>query len=161
MDLFSLEDTLNAQANVRLRSAYLFFSMSLDAERKGFKGVANWFSAQHSKEMTDARRLMNHINSIGAKVYMYKINEVSSQWNSLLSMFTDKLHHDEKLFELLAYTLMVATETKHEESVAFIKSLLCEQNKKIEISKQIVECVAQGNDDEALQFLNKLLNEKV
>ena len=161
MDLFSLEDTLNAQTNVRLCSAYLYFSMSVDAERKGFNGVANWFSAQCSKEMRDVRRLMNHINAIGAKVSLYKIDEVPSQWNSLLSMLDDKLRRDEKIFELLAYALMVAVETVKDDSVGFIKVLQCEQSKKIKITKQLIECLKEAEDDRLVQrLIDEQLNEK-
>ena len=37
---------MNAQINAELWSAYLYLSMSMDAEAKGLKGVANWFYVQ-------------------------------------------------------------------------------------------------------------------
>ena len=36
-----LHDALNAQINAELWSAYLYLSMSMDAENKGLKGAAN------------------------------------------------------------------------------------------------------------------------
>ena len=41
-----LHDALNEQINAELWSAYLYLSMSMDAEAKGLKGVANWFYVQ-------------------------------------------------------------------------------------------------------------------
>ena len=41
-----LHEALNAQINAELWSAYLYLSMSMDAEAKGLKGVANWFYIQ-------------------------------------------------------------------------------------------------------------------
>ena len=41
-----LHDALNEQINAELWSAYLYLSMSMDAEAKGLKGVANWFFVQ-------------------------------------------------------------------------------------------------------------------
>ena len=36
-----LHEAINAQINAELWSAYLYLSMSMDAENKGLKGVAN------------------------------------------------------------------------------------------------------------------------
>lgn len=44
-----LHDALNAQINAELWSAYLYLSMSMDAENKGLKGVANWFSSSSAR----------------------------------------------------------------------------------------------------------------
>ena len=41
-----LHDAINAQINAELWSAYLYLAMSMDAETKGYKGVANWFYVQ-------------------------------------------------------------------------------------------------------------------
>ena len=41
-----LHEALNAQINAEMWSAYLYLSMSVDAEAKGLKGVANWFYVQ-------------------------------------------------------------------------------------------------------------------
>ena len=50
------------QINAELWSAYLYLSMSLDAEAKGFKGVANWFYVQWLEEQDHAHILMNYLN---------------------------------------------------------------------------------------------------
>ena len=63
-----LQAAINDQINAELWSAYLYLAMSLDAEAKGFKGVANWFYVQFKEEQDHARILMNHLNSREAKV---------------------------------------------------------------------------------------------
>ena len=45
-----LHQAINAQVNAELWSAYLYLAMSLDAEAKGFKGVANWVYGQFQEE---------------------------------------------------------------------------------------------------------------
>ena len=40
-----LYKAVNEQINAELWSAYLYLSMSMDAESKGYKGVANWCEA--------------------------------------------------------------------------------------------------------------------
>ena len=63
-----LHDALNAQVNAELWSAYLYLSMALDAESKGYKGIANWFHVQFQEEQAHARIFMNYMLSRDAKV---------------------------------------------------------------------------------------------
>ena len=64
----NLHDAINAQINAELWSAYLYLAMSMDAETKGYKGVANWFYVQFQEEQAHARIFMNYLNSRDAKV---------------------------------------------------------------------------------------------
>lgn len=45
-----LQDALNAQINAEMWSAYLYLSMSVEAESKGLKGFGNWFFIQFREE---------------------------------------------------------------------------------------------------------------
>ena len=49
-----LQTAINEQINAELWSAYLYLSMSMDAEAKGYKGVANWFYVQWLEEQDHA-----------------------------------------------------------------------------------------------------------
>ena len=89
-----LHDALNAQVNAELWSAYLYLSMSMDAEAKGLKGVANWFYVQFCEEQAHARIFMNYINSRDAKVELKPIDEVPTTWDSALDMFKETLNHE-------------------------------------------------------------------
>ena len=71
-----LHTAINDQINAELWSAYLYLSMSLDAEAKGYKGVANWFYVQWLEEQDHARILMNYLNSRDAKVTLKPIDAV-------------------------------------------------------------------------------------
>ena len=71
-----LHDALNEQINAELWSAYLYLSMSMDAEAKGLKGVANWFYVQFQEEQDHARIFMNYILSRDAEVKLLPIEEV-------------------------------------------------------------------------------------
>ncbi|MBR2981231.1 MAG: ferritin, partial [Odoribacter sp.] len=63
-----LHNAINEQINAELWSAYLYLAMSMDAENKGFKGVANWFYVQFQEEQDHARIFMNYLNSRDMKV---------------------------------------------------------------------------------------------
>lgn len=96
-----LHDAINSQINAETWSAYLYLSMSMDAESKGYKGVANWFYVQYCEEMDHARIFMNFLNERDAKVELKAIDAVQTSWNSVLDMFKSTLEHEKKVTALI------------------------------------------------------------
>ena len=96
-----LHEALNAQINAELWSAYLYLSMSMDAEAKGLKGVANWFYIQFQEEQDHARIFMNYILSRDAEVTLRPIAEVPCEWESPLAAFEATLVHEKKVTAMI------------------------------------------------------------
>lgn len=94
-----LHDALNAQINAEMWSAYLYLSMALDAEAKGFKGIANWFYVQFREEQDHARIFMNYLLSRNVTVSLRPVEAVRTSWASPLEMFRDTLAHEEQITE--------------------------------------------------------------
>lgn len=107
-----LHEALNAQINAELWSAYLYLSMSLDAENKGFKGVANWFYIQFREEQDHARIFMNYLLSRDAEVKLLPIAEVRTSWASPLDMFKDTLEHEKKVTAMIHNLAAIAAEDR-------------------------------------------------
>jgi ferritin len=107
-----LHEAINAQVNAELWSAYLYLAMSLDAEAKGHKGVANWFYVQFQEEQAHARIFMNYLNSRDAKVELLPIDPVPSTWNSVLDMFVQTLEHEKKVTGMIQNLMTIAKEDK-------------------------------------------------
>ena len=105
-----LHTAINDQINAELWSAYLYLSMSMDAEAKGYKGVANWFYVQWLEEQDHARILMNYLNSRDAKVTLKPIEPVQTEWNSILEMFTKTLEHEQVVTSLINNLATIAAE---------------------------------------------------
>ena len=79
-----LQDALNAQINAEMWSAYLYLSMSVEAESKGLKGFGNWFFIQFREEQDHARILMNYLPDLeaAAKLIMDgKLGLAQSKYN--------------------------------------------------------------------------------
>ena len=93
-----LHDAMNAQINAELWSAYLYLSMALDAENKGYKGIANWFHVQFQEEQAHARIFINYLHSRDAKVELKPIEEVPTTWCCPLEMFKQTLEHEKTGF---------------------------------------------------------------
>ena len=107
-----LHDALNAQINAEFWSAYLYLSMSMDAEAKGLKGVANWFYIQFQEEQAHARIFMNYLLSRGAEVKLTPIAEVRTSWDSPLQLFEETLAHEQKVTAMIHNLAAIAAEDK-------------------------------------------------
>lgn len=105
-----LKNAINEQINAELWSAYLYLSMSMDAEAKGYKGVANWFFVQWQEEQDHARIFMNYLNSRDEKVELKPIKEVPAAWNSVLEMFQETLKHEKVVTSLINNLAAIAAE---------------------------------------------------
>lgn len=107
-----LKNAINEQINAELWSAYLYLSMSMDAESKGYKGVANWFFVQWQEEQDHARIFMNYLNSRDEKVELKPIKEVPVAWNSVLEMFQETLKHEKVVTSLINNLAAIAAEDR-------------------------------------------------
>lgn len=103
-----LHDAVNEQINAEFWSAYLYLSMSLDAENKGLKGVANWFFIQFREEQDHARIFMNFLAARDAKVELKPIAEVPTTWAGPLEMFRATLEHEKKVTALIQNLAAIA-----------------------------------------------------
>ena len=107
-----LHKAINEQINAELWSAYLYLSMSMDAQAKGLSGVANWFYVQWLEEQDHARILMNYLNSRDAKVELLPIEKVQSEWGTILDMFNDTLEHEKVVTAMINNLAVIAAEEK-------------------------------------------------
>ena len=142
-----LHDALNAQVNAELWSAYLYLSMSLDAESKGLKGVANWFYVQFCEEQAHARIFMNYINSRDAKVELKPIDEVPTTWDSALDMFKETLNHERKVTALINNLAFIANEDRDFASINRINWFIDEQVEEEESARDMIQAfeAVEGN----------------
>lgn len=142
-----LHDAINAQVNAELWSAYLYLAMSLDAESKGYKGVANWFYIQFKEEQDHARIFMNYLNSRDAKVELLPIEGVPSTWNSVLDMYKQTLEHEKKVTSLINNIAAIAAEDKDFATSNRIEWFIDEQVEEEEAARDMIFAVeaVEGN----------------
>ena len=142
-----LHQAINAQINAELWSAYLYLSMSMDAESKGLKGVANWFHVQYLEEQDHARIFMNYLNSRDAKVTLLPIAEVPTEWDSVLTMFKQTLEHEKKVTALINNLAFIANEDRDFASVNRLVWFIDEQVEEEENAREMIAAVeaVEGN----------------
>ena len=153
-----LHEAMNAQINAELWSAYLYLSMSVDAEAKGLKGVANWFYVQFQEEQDHARILMNYINSRDAKVELKPIAEVRTSWDSPLEMFRDTLEHEQKVTAMINNLAAIAAGDKDYASSNMLVWFIDEQVEEEESAREMIgACEAVEGNKFGLYMLDKEL----
>lgn len=153
-----LHEALNAQINAEMWSAYLYLSMSVDAEAKGLKGVANWFYVQFQEEQDHARILMNYILSRDAEVRLQPIAEVRTSWNSPLEMFRDTLEHEQKVTAMINNLAAIAAEDKDYASSNMLVWFVDEQVEEEESAREMITaCEAVEGNKFGLYMLDKEL----
>ena len=133
-----LHDAINAQINAELWSAYLYLSMSLDAEAKGYKGVANWFFVQWQEEQDHARILMNYLNARDCKVELKPIDEVQTEWSSVLEMFQETLKHEKVVTSLINNLAAIAAEDRDFASSNMLVWFIDEQIEEEESARDMI-----------------------
>ena len=143
----NLHQAINAQINAELWSSYLYLAMSMDAEAKGLKGVANWFYVQYLEEQDHARIFMNYLNSRDAKVVLQPIAEVPAEWNSVLEMFEQTLAHEKKVTALINNLAFIANEDRDFASINRLVWFIDEQVEEEESAREMIAAVeaVEGN----------------
>lgn len=143
----NLKNAINAQVNAELWSAYLYLSMSLDAEAKGYKGIANWFYVQFKEEQDHARIFMNYLNSRDEKVELLPIDAVPSSWESVLEMFRSTLEHEKKVTAMINNLAMIAAEDRDYASISRLNWFIDEQVEEEESARDMIAAfeAVEGN----------------
>ena len=153
-----LHDAINAQINAELWSAYLYLAMSLDAETKGYKGVANWFYVQFQEEQDHARIFMNYLNSVDAKVTLLPIDEVPATWDNVLAMFKQTLEHEKKVTALINNLAAIANEDRDFASINRLVWFIDEQVEEEENARDMITAVEAVEDNKyGMYMLDKEL----
>ena len=157
-----LHESINSQINAELWSAYLYLAMSLDAESKGYKGVANWFYVQFQEEQAHARIFMNYLNSRDAKVELLPVDAVPSTWDTILDMFKQTLEHEKKVTSLINNLAAIANEDRDFASINRMNWFIDEQIEEEESARDMIFTVeAVENDKYGMYMLDKDLAARV
>lgn len=158
----NLHNAINDQINAELWSAYLYLSMSLDAETKGYKGIANWFYVQFQEEQAHARIFMNYLNSRDVKVELKPIEGVPTVWDSVLDMFKQTLQHEKKVTSLINNLAAIANEDRDFASINRLVWFIDEQVEEEESAREMIAAFeAVENNRYGMYMLDKDLAARV
>ena len=143
----NLYNAINEQINAEMWSAYLYLSMSMDCQAKGYNGIANWFYVQFQEEQAHARIFMNYLNSVDAKVELLPIAEVRTSWDSVLDMFKQTLEHEKKVTAMINNIAAIANADKDYAAINRINWFIDEQVEEEESAREMINTfeAVEGN----------------
>ena len=143
----NLYKAINEQINAEMWSAYLYLSMSMDCQAKGYNGIANWFYVQFQEEQAHARIFMNYLNSVDAKVELLPIAEVRTSWDSVLDMFKQTLEHEKKVTAMINNIAAIANADKDYAAINRINWFIDEQVEEEESARDMIAAfeAVEGN----------------
>lgn len=142
-----LKEALNEQINGELWSAYLYLSMSMDAEAKGFKGTANWFFVQFKEEQDHARIIMNFLFSMDEDVKLMPIAEVPTSWKKPLDMYKEALQQEKKVTASIHNLAKMAKDEECFEAANMLQWFVDEQIEEEENDRDMIQAfeAVEGN----------------
>ena len=155
-----MQTAINNQINAELWSAYLYLAMSLDAESKALKGLANWFFVQWLEEQDHARIFQEYLISRGAKVTLQPIKEVPDKWDSPLTMFIETLRHEREVTRMIHNIAQLAYEEGDFATISRMKWFIDEQVEEEDSADQQVVAFSAATDYISLHTLDKELAER-
>ena len=148
-----MQEAINAQINAEMWSAYLYLSMSLDAQSKGFAGVSHWFRKQYSEEMEHAFKFVSYLESQGAKVNLLPIDAVPGEWSGVVEMFEKTLEHEKKVTSLIWSLCDLAADDKDYATTNFLQYYVSEQVEEEATALEILEAAKMVEGDKAATYL--------
>lgn len=156
-----VNDALNEQINAELWSAYLYLAMSLEAESKALKGVANWFYVQWLEEQDHARIFQRYIADQNGKVKLKPIAGVPDGWSSPLEMFKSALEHEQKVTRLIGELVRLAWGEKDLATLSRLQWFVDEQVEEEKNVRDLIDAfVAAAESTFAIYELDKELEKR-
>ena len=157
----TMQNAINKQINAELWSAYLYLAMSMDAEMKAFKGIANWFFVQWLEEQDHARIFQDYMNRSGSKVILHPIDKVETEWENPLEMFRQTLKHEKEVTKMINELVRLAMSEGDFSTLSRLQWFVDEQVEEEENARDLVDDFSRaGNDFRTLIELDSRLGKR-
>ena len=156
-----VEEAMNKQLAMELRSAYVYLSMSAWAESQSLPGMGRWLRSQSQEEVDHAMRFFDFINDRDASVSLETLEQPSKDFGSPLAVFEDALGHEKAVSAAIADLYTIVVEEKDYASQAWLDWFVTEQVEEEKSVGRIVDSLRRiGDRGDALFFLDKELAER-
>ena len=158
----NIEEAINNQINAEFWSAYLYLSMAMDCQEKGLPGIANWFEIQFQEEQAHAIKFKNYLISRGGRVILKPIDEVQTEWDSVLAMFEDTYKHEQIVTGLINDIYQLAIDERDFATQSMLNWFIDEQVEEEETALGLIDSVRLiGNHGYGMYKLDKDLATRV
>lgn len=141
-----IQKLLNKQINAELWSAYLYLSMSIDAESNGYHGVSHWCYIQAQEELDHSRILQKYMLSQESRITLTPIEKVAECWSSPLEMFRDILSHEKVITKMINEIMLKAQQEHDYATTSMLMWFVDEQVEEEESCLDLVQQFTKASD---------------
>lgn len=151
-----IQDTLNAQIQTELNSAYMYLAMSAYSESKSFKGFGHWLRVQFQEESAHAEKFINHLLARGGHVVLRGIDAPPSEYGTILQLFEHILAHERQVTHFVHGLHDVALVEKDVATQVFLQWFITEQvEEEASVAEMVEKLRMVGDKGGALLYLDK------
>lgn len=152
---------LNDQIKHEQYSSHLYLAMAAWSESKNLKGFGHWLRIQADEERGHATKIMDYLLDVGAAVTLQAIEQPSSDFKSVLKLFSEVVNHEKKISDLINKLYAQAVEEKDYRSQIFLQWFVSEQIEEEvnvgEISQKLNEI---GEKSSGIYWIDKELKKR-
>ncbi|MBR5627242.1 MAG: ferritin [Thermoguttaceae bacterium] len=157
-----LEKAINDQINAEFYSAYLYLSMSCQAQELKLKGVAHWFDIQYQEEVAHAMGFVTYLQERGGRVILRTIEGPQTEWKDAVEMYQTTCEHEAKVTSLINNLASMAVEEKDFALSQFLNWYVKEQVEEEATADEILgEMKLAANAPGAMLMLDRELAARV
>jgi ferritin len=144
-----LNQAMNEQIKNELESFYIYLSMAAYFHSISLDGMAHWMRCQAHEEMIHAMKFMDHIQDRGAKVTLFNLDQLKTQWSSPKEVWQDAYKHEQFISAKINDLISIAREVKDYPSEPILAWFADEQIEEEATSGKIADQVNMIGDDKS------------
>jgi len=134
-----LEKAIVDQINFELYSANIYLAMANYCASQGQAGFENWFMVQYEEEIFHAKKFMKYINEKGGRVIITGFDAVQNEYESLLDVFEQSLHHEQIVTSRIYNLMDIAIDEREHATRSFLNWFVDEQVEEEDNVRNIID----------------------
>jgi len=152
---------LNEQLNFEIYSSYVYVAMSSWLKSRNLNGFAHWMEVQVKEELDHTMRFYTFLHDAGADVEFEAVPKPKKEWNDIVEVFEDTLHHEGLVTQRINKLIDLALEEKDHATNARLQWFITEQ---VEEEANVLSILQQvkliGDSPNALLMLDRELGQR-
>jgi ferritin len=149
----TIQSALNEQVNRELASAYVYLQMSAWADEQNLNGASSWLRLQWEEELVHATKLIDYIAERGGAIKLTAIAEPPDQYDDLLDVFRNVLHHEEEVTSAINDIYALAEKEKDYATQTLLDWYVNEQVEEENAPMEIISMLELAGDSPSSLFL--------
>ena len=148
-----VEKALNEQIGREEHSSRLYLAMASWCQYSGYQGAADFLYAQTEEERLHMLKLIHYMNDRGGKVAHGSMEPLPVEYNSLLEVFQQVLHHEEFISDSINKLYAVCNEEQDVTTADYLQWYINEQIEEESTARGILDKIKLAGEHQGGLFL--------